>query len=81
MADVTFSDDSISRQSLVTRLSFRFRRETLSAATVETPIRKKESLSFGVQLCVVVKVTSGDFLVGSDWEDGFQLWSVSLQAK
>jgi hypothetical protein len=80
-ADVTFSDDSISRQSLITRLSFRFRRETLSAATVETPIREKKSLSFSIRLGVVVKVTSGDFLVGSDWEDGFQFWSVSLQAK
>jgi hypothetical protein len=70
MADVTFSDDSISRQSLITRLSFRFRRETLIAATVETPIRKKERLSFGIQLGVIVKVTSGDFLVGSYREDG-----------
>ena len=80
VADITFPDDSISRQSLITCLSFRFRCETLIAATVEPPICKKESLSIGKQLGVVVKVTSGDFLVGSDWEDGSQFWIVSLLA-
>ena len=34
-------------------------------------------MSFGIQLGLVVKVTDGDFLIGSDWEDGFQFWLIS----
>ena len=66
VANITFSDNLITRQSLIAVVSLRLRRTTLSAATVEPPICEKEILSFGIQLGLVVKVTSGDFLVGSN---------------
>ena len=81
VADITFPDVLISLQSLITRFSFRSRREALPAATGETPIRQEESLAFGIQLGMVIKVASGDFLIDSDWEDGFQFWIVSLRAE
>ena len=34
-------------------------------------------MSFGIQLGLVVKVTDGDFLIDSDWEDSFQFWLIS----
>jgi len=72
VADITFPDDLISLQSLITRFSFRSRRRTLPAATGETPIRQQESLAFGIQLGMVIEVAGSDFLVRLDWEDGLQ---------
>ena len=69
-ADITLPDVLISLQSLITRFSFRLRRKTLPAATGETPVRQEESLAFGIQFGVVIKVAGGDFLVGPDCEDG-----------
>lgn len=69
-ADIIFPDDLISLQLLITRFTFRLRRKASPTATGETPVRQEESLAFGIQLGVVIKVAGGDFLVGPDCEDG-----------
>ena len=79
MADVALSNDSIPLQSVIACDSLDFGLIALVTTTVKAPIRPQECLSIGVKLRVIVKVTCGNLIVGSNWENSLEYCRIRIQ--